>query len=170
MRFIRPLALSAAGVVALSMTTAATAFGGDSSSNGKRVVAEANPDLPSTSGFSTAGGTDLDQAQLVIGGTSGCYGQTDLPHRSSHYVGTANVEARTVCPTTDYVSVTLYRSRWYGWQSWGYGSKTAYGWAETNAAGPCKTGDTYTYLGNSYHSGTGAGYAYTSNSARFTCL
>jgi hypothetical protein len=105
----------------------------------------------------------------LIGGVSGCYGQTDQPHPSSHVNGTVNVVARTVCPASDYVSVNQYRSRWYGWQGWGSGSNSAYGRATANAAGGCSSGDTYTYLAESYHEASGVGYAYTSNSRRFTC-
>jgi hypothetical protein len=108
-------------------------------------------------------------APNLIGGVSGCYGQTDQPHPSSHVNGTVNVVARTVCPAADYVSVNQYRSRWYGWQGWGSGSNSAYGRATANAAGGCSSGDTYTYLAESYHEASGVGYAYTSNSRRFTC-
>ena len=108
-------------------------------------------------------------APRLIGGVSGCYGQTDQPHPSSHVNGTVNVVARTVCPAADYVSVNQYRSRWYGWQGWGSGSNAAYGRATANAAGGCSSGDTYTYLAESYHEASGVGYAYTSNSRRFTC-
>ena len=108
-------------------------------------------------------------APRLIGGVSGCYGQTDQPHPSSHVNGTVNVVARTVCPAADYVSVYQYRSRWYGWQGWGSGSNAAYGRATANAAGGCSSGDTYTYLAESYHEASGVGYAYTSNSRRFTC-
>lgn len=106
---------------------------------------------------------------LLIGGVTGCYGQTDQPHPSTHVNGTVNVVARTVCPASDYVSVNQYRSRWYGWQGWGSGSNSAFGRATANAAGGCSSGDTYTYLAESYHEATGVGYAYTSNSRRFTC-
>lgn len=100
---------------------------------------------------------------------AGCYGQTDQPHPSGHVTGTVNVVARTVCPSDDYVAVNQYRSRWYGWQGWGSGSDTGYGLAEANAAGGCSAGNTYTYLAESYHEAAGYGYAYTSNSRRFTC-
>lgn len=130
-----------------------------------------NSSYPSTTtiGSPPAGGSGGVHANLVMGGTSGCYGQTDSPHASGHVYGTVNVVARTVCPTTDYVSTELYRSRWWGWESLGSGANTRYGTATTNAAGPCATGDIYTYLGDSYHEGSGAGYAYTSNQNRFTC-
>jgi len=106
---------------------------------------------------------------LLISGVPGCYGQTDQPHPSTHVNGTVNTVARTVCPAPDYVSVNQYRSRWYGWQGWGSGSNAAYGRATANAAGGCSSGDTYTYLAESYHEATGVGYTYTSNSRRFTC-
>lgn len=109
------------------------------------------------------------QRNSLISGISGCYGQTDQPHPSSHVNGTVNVVARTVCPAPDYVAVDQYRSRWYGWQGWGSGSNSAYGNASANAAGGCGSGNTYTYLAESYHEATGVGYAYTSNSRRFTC-
>jgi hypothetical protein len=108
-------------------------------------------------------------AAVVIGGVGSCYGQTDQPHPSSHVNGTVNTVSRTVCPSTDYVDLYQYRSRWYGWQSWGHGSNTAFGTASANAAGNCGSGDTYTYLGSAYHEAAGFGYAYTSNSRRFTC-
>lgn len=127
-----------------------------------------NPSLPSTTQMTTAPAAGVSPS-LVMGGSAGCYGQTDQPHASGHVAGTVNVVARTVCPTQDYVSVAQYRSRWYGWESWGSGSNSAYGKAQANAAGGCAMNDTYTYLANSYHWGSGAGEAYTSNSARFTC-
>lgn len=133
-------------------------------------VPAANPNLPATTNVGAVRGqTGGIQTPQFVMGTSGCYGQTDQPHPSSHVNGTVNVVSRTVCPTTDYVSVAQYRSRWYGWQSWGSGSQTRYGTATANAAGACASGDTYTYLANGYHEGQGAGYAYTSNSRRFTC-
>jgi len=126
------------------------------------------PSASSTSSLSAPGSHSALPAAL-IGGVSTCYGQTDQPHPSTHVNGTVNTVARTVCPATDYVSIDQYRSRWYGWQSWGSGSNTNYGTATANAAGACASGDTYTYLGSSYHEATGVGYAYTSNSRRFTC-
>lgn len=109
------------------------------------------------------------QPLLAVGVTPGCYGQTDQPHASGHVAGTVNVVGRTVCPTDDYVSISQSRSRWYGWQGWGSGGGSGFGRATANAAGGCTTGETYTYDAESYHEGTGAGYAYTNNSARFTC-
>lgn len=96
---------------------------------------------------------------------AGCYGQTDVPHPSHHVGGTVNVTARTVCPGyTDYVSVALYRSRWYGWQVRGTGSQTKYAKAQANAAdNGC--GGVHNYLASSYHQNSAGAYAYTSNSA-----
>ena len=106
---------------------------------------------------------------VLIGGVSGCYGQTDNPHRSHHVGGTANVVARTVCSgRTDYVYVALYRSRWYGWEFRDDGEQTRFSSAQANAARGC-AGTTHTWLGSSYHEAIGVGYAYTSNSERFSC-
>jgi hypothetical protein len=119
----------------------------------------------STSGIARPSSSGVSTNALA----AGCYGQTDQPHPSGHVAGTVNVVARTVCPSDDYVAVDQYRSRWYGWQGWGSGSDTGYGSASANAAGGCSAGHTYTYLAESYHEAAGYGYAYTSNSRRFTC-
>jgi hypothetical protein len=102
----------------------------------------------------------------------GCYGQTDRPHSSSHVNGSINVVARTVCSGLGvHVDVTLYRSRWYGWEQRGYGSKNGTSSVSTNAAESAAACDgTHDYLANSYHSASDGRYAYTSNSANgLTC-
>lgn len=112
------------------------------------------------------GGVDNAPSRLA----SGCYGQTDRPHPSSHYPGSVNVEARTVCfGRSVYVSTALYRDRWYGPQFLDSGSNSGYGSVETNASWWCSGTGTYTYRAYSYHSATGAGTANTYNYARFTC-
>lgn len=100
----------------------------------------------------------------------GCYGQTDQPHRSGHVPGTVNVVARTVCwAYTVFVSTSLYRHRWYGWQFLAHGERTSYNYVDTNAAWYCAGSGTYTYRADSYHEATGGGWASTANSARLTC-
>lgn len=100
-----------------------------------------------------------------LAGKGGCYGQTDQPHPSSHKTGTVNVVARTVCPGHRvYVSTDVYRSRWYGWQLQGSGSKSASNSVSDNAADN-NCGGIHNYLAESYHEATGVGTAYTANSA-----
>ena len=102
----------------------------------------------------------------------GCYGQTDQPHSSSHVNGSINVVARTVCAGLGvHVDVTLYRSRWYGWQQRGFGSKNGTNSVSTNAAeSAADCSGTHDYLANSYHEASDGSYAYTSNSANsLTC-
>jgi hypothetical protein len=102
----------------------------------------------------------------------GCYGQTDQPHSSSHVNGSINVVARTVCSGLGvHVDVTLYRSRWYGWEQRGSGSKNGTNSVSTNAAESAADCDgTHDYLANSYHEASDNSYAYTSNSANgLTC-
>ena len=90
---------------------------------------------------------------------------TDQPHPSSHKTGTVNVVARTVCPGHRvYVSTDLYRSRWYGWQLQGSGSKSGSNSVSDNAADN-HCGGIHNYLAESYHEATGVGTAYTANSA-----
>lgn len=105
---------------------------------------------------------------------SGCYGQTDRPHLSTHVPGAVNVLARTVCyGYLDYVTTDLYRSRWYGWQWRASGNMTAYNNAEANAAeSPADCDGTHDYLAQSYHENLNNGsYAYTQNtsSGPLTC-
>jgi len=127
-------------------------------------------ELPSEAGLGASapeGGVSLN---VVIGGVSGCYGQTDNPHASGHYIGTVDVESRTVCPgRTSLVQTSLYRSRWYGWEGWGYNQGTGLGSAAIVTRGGCLYQTTYTYLASSYHEAVSAGYAYTQNEQRFTC-
>lgn len=102
----------------------------------------------------------------------GCYGQTDQPHSSSHVNGSINVVARTVCTGEGvHVDVTLYRSRWYGWEQRGYGSKDSTSSVSTNAAeSAADCSGTHDYLADSYHEASDGSYAYTSNSANsLTC-
>jgi hypothetical protein len=157
-----------AAAVAASLLAQTVPSANASEGHGRHAIPDPNPSLPSTSQMTSGAAVGVSPS-LVLGGSSGCYGQTDQPHASGHVAGTVNVVARTVCPTQDYVSVAQYRSRWYGWESWGSGSNSGYGKAQANASHPCAMGDIYTYLANSYHSGSGAGEAYTSNSAEFTC-
>jgi hypothetical protein len=114
-----------------------------------------------------AAGVVRTDASSVVGlaGKTGCYGQTDQPHPSSHKTGTVNVVARTVCPGHRvYVSTDLYRSRWYGWQLQGSGSKSGSNSVSDNAAdNGC--GGIHNYLAESYHEASGVGTAYTANSA-----
>jgi hypothetical protein len=104
---------------------------------------------------------------------SGCYGQTDRPHLSTHVPGSVNVVARTVCyGYLDYVTTDLYRSRWYGWEWRASGNMTAYNNAQANAAESAADCDgTHDYLAQSYHENLDNGsYAYTQNSAAaLTC-
>lgn len=105
---------------------------------------------------------------------SGCYGQTDRPHLSTHEPGSVNVVARTVCyGYLDYVTTDLYRSRWYGWELRGSGNMTAYNNAQANAAESAAACDgTHDYLAQSYHENLDNGsYAYTQNtsSGPLTC-
>lgn len=107
---------------------------------------------------------------LVLGtGGGNCYGQTDAPHASGHVPGTVNVVGRTVCPTTDYVLIDLYRQHWYGWEYMSSGQKTNYGTAQSNAATTCTLGTNFLYEGDGYHEATGAGEASTYNNADLTC-
>jgi hypothetical protein len=122
--------------------------------------------------------TAPDKSALGHGGSAspalapGCYGQTDQPHSSSHVNGSINVVARTVCSGLGvHVDVTLYRSRWYGWQQRGYGSKNGTNSVSTNAAeSAADCSGTHDYLANSYHEASDSSYAYTSNRANgLTC-
>lgn len=160
--------VAAAAAVAAAVLVLTVPSADASGGHGRHALPEPNSSLPSTSQMTPGAAVGVSPS-LVLGGTYGCYGQTDQPHASGHVAGTVNVVARTVCPTQDYVSVAQYRSRWYGWESWGFGSNSGYGKAQANASGRCAMGDIYTYLADSYHSGSGAGEAYTSNSAEFTC-
>lgn len=103
---------------------------------------------------------------------SGCYGQTDRPHNSTHEPGSINVVARTVCAGLGvHVDTALYRSRWYGWQQRGSGSNNGVGSVTTNAAESAADCDgTHDYLGSSYHEASNGAWARTSNRAdRLTC-
>jgi hypothetical protein len=75
------------------------------------------------------------------------------------------VEARTVCSGLGvYVSAGLYRSRWYGWQLRGSGSKSGTSSVSTNAAESAADCDgTHDYLGSSYHEASDGSWAQTSN-------
>ena len=112
-----------------------------------------------------AGAAHAASAAAALGGKHTCYGQTDQPHPSSHKTGTVNAVARTVCPGHRvYVSTDLYRSRWYGWQLRGSGSRSGSNSVSDNAAdNGC--GGIHNYLAESYHEATGVGTAYTANSA-----
>ncbi len=112
-----------------------------------------------------AGVARTDASSAGLAGKGGCYGQTDQPHPSSHKTGTVNVVARTVCSGHRvYVSTDLYRSRWYGWQLQGSGSKSGSNSVSDNAADN-RCGGIHNYLAESYHEATGVGTAYTANSA-----
>jgi hypothetical protein len=103
---------------------------------------------------------------------SGCYGQTDRPHNSTHEPGSINVVARTVCPGLGvHVDTALYRSRWYGWQQRGSGSNDGFGSVTTNAAESAADCDgTHDYLGSSYHEASNGAWARTSNRVnQLTC-
>ena len=103
---------------------------------------------------------------------SGCYGQTDRPHNSTHEPGSINVVARTVCPGLGvHVDTALYRSRWYGWQQRGSGASDGFGSATTNAAESAADCDgTHDYLGSSYHEASNGAWARTANRVdRLTC-
>ena len=111
---------------------------------------------------------------LLVMGPYGytCYGQTDYPHNSGHVPGTANVEARTICPGTSVsVSTTLYRERWYGLENLGQQSNSGFGSAAVNVSWVCSGSGTYTYDAYSTHTATGYSNSplYTSSTARFTC-
>jgi hypothetical protein len=117
-------------------------------------------------------GADAGNVLAPMALTPGCYGHTDRPHNSRHQQGSINVVARTVCPGRRvHVSTNLYRSRWYGWQRKGSGSKNGFGRVQTNAAESARDCDgTHDYLATSYHEASGAGWARTSNRAnRLTC-
>jgi hypothetical protein len=96
---------------------------------------------------------------------SGCFGQTDRPHNSTHEPGSINVVARTVCPGLGvHVATALYRSRWYGWQQRGSGSNDGFASVSTNAAESAADCDgTHDYLGSSYHEASNGAWARTSN-------
>lgn len=110
----------------------------------------------------------------------GCWGQTDLPHKSG---GDASVHARTYCSVRlpwMYVDVDLYRDRWYGLQWLDQDdSATSYqkSWSryqvEANARWYCAGAGTYTYRAYSYHEVRDSHgdyyYADTANSNRFAC-
>jgi hypothetical protein len=116
-------------------------------------------------------------AQTALGNVakalpSGCYGQTDRPHNSTHEPGSINVVARTVCPGLGvHVSTALYRSRWYGWEQRGSGSNNGFGSISTNAAESAADCDgTHDYLASSYHEASNGAWANTSNRAdKLTC-
>lgn len=131
-------------------------------------------------------GTGLTSASLVsepssqistaavpsVGIPSGCWGYTDLPHKSFTF---ASVHGRTECPKPYpmIVSINLYHSHWYGWEylSNGYASGTL-AKVNGNAKWYCLNVGTYDYLGESYHRVTigGTNYiAYTAKTARFGC-
>lgn len=99
---------------------------------------------------------------------SGCYGQTDRPHNSTHEPGSINVVARTACPGMGvHISTALYRSRWYGWQRRGSGVNDGIGKVSTNAsesAADCN--GTHDYLGSSYHEASNGAWARTSNKVK----
>jgi hypothetical protein len=153
-----------ASVAVLSVALATPAYA--DSGNGQRTP---NPNAPSQTTIGTKAKPGTVSTNVLIGGAGNCYGQTDIPHASGHYYGTVNVVARTVCPSNDYVSVYLYRERWFGWEYLDDNDKWNWEKAETNAAGPCAMGDVYTYLGDSYHQASGRGDARTSYMNRFTC-
>lgn len=123
----------------------------------------------STTGLASKAANGRMQPALVMGGSAGCYGQTDQPHDSHHVSGTINVVARTVCPTTDYVHVELLKEHWYGLEFLHSNKQTRYGKAQANAAGDCKKGENYTFYGVSDHEGAGAGTATTVNHKNITC-
>jgi hypothetical protein len=103
---------------------------------------------------------------------SGCYGQTDRPHNSTHEPGSINVVARTVCPGLGvHVDTALYRSRWYGWQQRGSGANNGVGSTSTNAAeSAADCSGTHDYLGSSYHEASNGAWARTSNRVnKLTC-
>jgi hypothetical protein len=100
-----------------------------------------------------------------------CYGQTDLPHRSTHVPGSVNVVARTTCnfPTAMTVSTSLQRQKclwifcWWSSLSSGYYAGTGLS-ISTNAAAFCQKG---WWRGSSSHTAVfptgGTGYAWTAN-------
>jgi hypothetical protein len=119
-------------------------------------------------------------AAAAAGNPYNCWGQTDLPHKSS---GDASVHARTYCSVRlpfMYVDVDLYRDRWYGLQwldqddsAWVYAKSSSRYQVEANARWHCVGAGTYTYRAYSYHEVRDPGgnryYADTGNSNRFTC-
>jgi hypothetical protein len=103
---------------------------------------------------------------------AGCAGKTNNPHRSGHVPGTINVVGYTKCnynvPAVK-ISVTLYRSRWYGWEqrgSSGLQSNANSGYIEKNAASPNCAGDVHDWLGTSYHESIESSGTYTSNTSK----
>ncbi len=144
----------------------------DSTLAGANTVFPTTPVTQNVAGAPTSNLAGVGPSPQVLTGVPGepCYGQTDQPHPSSHYPGTVNVVARTVCPPLGvYVSVNLTRDRWYGEQNLNSGANSGVNSVSTNAGYNCQGQGTYTYHGYGYHEASNGTYGYTSNSYRFTC-
>ena len=101
--------------------------------------------------------TPLSQWSSVDGpsaraAASGCYGQTDRPHRSKHRPGYITVQGRTVCPGEAVkVRVVLFRGAFGIWLPVGHGSRSGVGSVKANASKRARCG---LFKGVSYHSAT----------------
>lgn len=156
--------LSAAGTVSLII--------GSTQMAGAATYFPTSPSVSHISGLSVSRLTTGSGVQAAVLGSpiSGCYGQTDRPHYSTHVGGTVNVIARTVCPPLGvYVSIDLTRDRWYGEQDLSSNQNSGVNSVQTNTAWDCAGVGTYTYHGYGYHEASDGSYAYTSNSSRFNC-
>lgn len=120
-------------------------------------------------GAKKAGSGKLSPAALKGSAPGTCYGQTDIPHYSTHVGGTANVTSRTVCPGSVYVETELDRDRWYGSQYLSDVYRSWTGTVDINTSYRCAGQGIYTYRANSYHEASTDSYAYTANSGRFNC-
>jgi hypothetical protein len=81
---------------------------------------------------------------------SGCYGQTDRPHRSKHRPGYITVQGRTACPGEAVtVRVVLYRGAFGIWIRVGRGGpRSGVGFVKANASKRARCG---LFKGVSYH-------------------
>lgn len=172
------LALVATVVGPLSRATPASATPSHSAPTSEE-IAPSSDDSPSGPLTSKQGEGEVGPAAALGVSPAGCIGKTNDPHRSSHVPGTVNVTALTVCDynvESLYIQVTLWRSRWYGWERIGGvdQGKRNYGWYKIDynaSSGQC-SGETHDYQGRTYHESqepTGTYLLNTRKTKRFTC-
>lgn len=108
---------------------------------------------------------------LAPSARTGCFGQTDNPHNSTHYPGYALVSSRTVCTGREAeVTVDLYRELFGAWFFLDRGGPAIReDQVRTNAKWRCPYGSRQHFRGVGYHTATNSTLATTYNDATFRC-
>ncbi len=113
------------------------------------------------------------QALAEAASQSNCFGRTDLPHVSTHFPNTVNVQAVTECPGQSVtIMTTLSRKRWWLFNESKTVTVTSFGKVKANVSLVCKWksgGSEISYVATSFHSDSHGEFARTRTRVRLKC-